>query len=415
MTDTEQGSNAPNGLLEMLPTDKLAEVAQTLLTTMTNKAVEAAIDQVEALTGRLTDVAENGGHGLGSALSGGDGTGSVTGTLTSGLSSLTSGVGNTVKGALGMDTDKDSDDDTDSDTDSSGGGSGGSGGAGGSGKFKFMNITEQMDVGVPLRTAYDQWTQFADFPSFMKKVETVEQESDEKINWKAQVFWSHRSWESTIVEQIPDTHIVWRSTGAKGYADGHVSFHELAPRLTRILLVLEYYPQGFFEKTGNLWRAVGRRTRLEFKHFCRHLQMDTILTADEDLEGWRGEIRDSEVVTTHEEALEQEQAEADGSDDQAEGQVDDDEADDEVEDEDQADDQDEDEEVVDEAEDQVEDDVEDELGDEADDQADDQADDEADDVASTTDSGTSGRRSRQRPGTGRSSRSSTRSRRPAPA
>ena len=311
MTESSKGSGSggSSSLLDMLPTDKLTEVAETLLKTMTGKAVDAAIDQIENLTGKLTDVAENGGQGLGSVLGSGsgDGSGSVTDTLKSGISTLTSGVGDKVKGALGMSTDSDS-------SNGSGGGSGDSGGGGGSGKFKFMNITESMDVGVPVRVAYDQWTQFADFPSFMKKVETVEQESDEKINWKAQVFWSHRSWESTISEQIPDTHIIWRSTGAKGYADGIVSFHELAPRLTRILLVLEYYPQGFFEKTGNLWRAVGRRTRLEFKHFGRNLMMDTILTPAEDLEGWRGEIRDSEVVKTHEEALEEEQADADEQD-----------------------------------------------------------------------------------------------------
>jgi hypothetical protein len=170
-----------------------------------------------------------------------------------------------------------------------------------------MNIFETQDVGVPLRVAYDQWTQFADFPSFMKKLETVNQESDEKSTWTAKVFWSRRSWETTIREQIPDSHIVWVSSGAKGRADGCVSFSELAPNLTRIVLILEYYPQGLFEKTGNLWRAVGRRARLEFKHFCRTVMMDTLLNRD-DLEGWRGEIRDSEVVKTHEEAMEEEQA-----------------------------------------------------------------------------------------------------------
>jgi uncharacterized membrane protein len=91
-------------------------------------------------------------------------------------------------------------------------------GRGGGGKkgLKFTNIVEQTDVGVPIRLAYDQWTQFKDFPSFMKKVESAEQEADEKINWKAQIWWSHRNWESTIVEQVPDDHIVWRSKGPKG-------------------------------------------------------------------------------------------------------------------------------------------------------------------------------------------------------
>jgi len=101
-------------------------------------------------------------------------------------------------------------------------------------KFNVINIVETMDVGVPLRLAYDQWTRFEDFPSFMKKVESVEQEAEEKLNWKAQVLWSHRTWESTILEQVPDKRIVWRSKGPKGWVDGAVTFHELEPELTRI-------------------------------------------------------------------------------------------------------------------------------------------------------------------------------------
>src|SRR5262249_6250496 len=80
--------------------------------------------------------------------------------------------------------------------------------------------------------------------------------------------------------------------------DGVVTFHELAPELTRILLVLEYHPKGLFERTGNLWRAQGRRARLELKHFARHAMTQSILRPDEG-EGWRGEIRDSKVVKDH--------------------------------------------------------------------------------------------------------------------
>jgi hypothetical protein len=97
---------------------------------------------------------------------------------------------------------------------------------------------------------------------------------------------------------------VWSSEGAKGTTHGCVSFHELTPDLTRIVLVVEYYPSGFFEKTGNLWRVQGRRLRLDFKNFQRYVTF-----ADEDVEGWRGEIRDGEVVRSHEEALEEEEAE----------------------------------------------------------------------------------------------------------
>src|SRR5690606_7380254 len=171
---------------------------------------------------------------------------------------------------------------------------------------KVTNIVEQFDVGIPRRVAYDQWTQFADYPTFTKKVESVEQESDEKLNWRAQIFLSHRSWESTIIEQVPDERIVWKSKGPKGYVDGAVTFHEITPTMTRVLLVAEYHPDGFFEKTANLWRAQGRRLRLDFKHIKRHMMTRTLLEQDQ-IQGWRGEIRDGEVVKTHEEALEEEQ------------------------------------------------------------------------------------------------------------
>ncbi|KAB2346168.1 hypothetical protein F8566_24515, partial [Actinomadura rudentiformis] len=79
-------------------------------------------------------------------------------------------------------------------------GGGGGGGAGGK-KIKSTNIVEEIDIGAPRRLVYDQWTQFQDFPTFMKKVISVEQPSEEKLNWKAKIFWSSRTWESTIIEQ----------------------------------------------------------------------------------------------------------------------------------------------------------------------------------------------------------------------
>jgi uncharacterized membrane protein len=178
----------------------------------------------------------------------------------------------------------------------------GKGGGGGGKKVKVTNIVEHIDIGAPRRLVYDQWTQFQDYPSFMKKVINVEQADETKLNWKAKIFWSARTWESTIVEQVPDEHIVWRSKGPKGHVDGTVSFHELSPNLTRVLVVLEYHPQGFMERTGNIWRAQGRRARLELKHFRRYVMTQSLTRADE-IEGWRGEIRDGEVVRTHEDAI----------------------------------------------------------------------------------------------------------------
>jgi Polyketide cyclase / dehydrase and lipid transport len=386
--DADAGSDEGSGsLTDMLPVDRLKQAAQSLLKAATDKAVSTALDQVEGLTNKLTDVAENPSVGLQSALGAGSsmlgGGSGVGGALKGGLSA----VKDKVTGALGM-----GGDDDDAEGDGSGGGGGSSGS--GRGKFKFMNIFEVQDVGVPLRVAYDQWTQMADFPSFMKKVETVNQESDEKLTWTAKVFWSRRSWQTTIREQVPDSHILWVSSGAKGHADGIVTFSELAPNLTRIVLIMEYYPQGFMEKTGNLWRAVGRRARLEFKHFCRHVMMDTLINREE-LEGWRGEIRDSEVVKTHEEALEEEQRAAEEDSDAED--LDEDELADEDADGDEPE-VDEDEDLVaedddldeDEADDDLEDEYEDEDedADDLEDEADEDLEDEAEDDLADTDEGT---------------------------
>ncbi|MEU5624767.1 SRPBCC family protein [Streptomyces tendae] len=187
-----------------------------------------------------------------------------------------------------------------------GGSEGGGGSKSGGGSVKATHIMETVDIGVPLRTVYDQWTQLQDFSGFTKGVQSVSPHDEVTSDWTAKIAFSSRSWKATVQEQIPDQRITWTSEGAKGSANGVVTFHELAPRLTRVVVVVEYYPAGFFEKTANLWRAQGRRLRLDLKHFARHV---TLLDGEE-VEGWRGEIRDGEVVKSHEDALDEENAAA---------------------------------------------------------------------------------------------------------
>lgn len=290
-------------------TDQLKTSLQHLVGAVAQKGVKSLADTVTSTVGHLDEFTANGGSGgFATAVSGlaqGDSPAKVA--LKAGMSGLTNKIkekGSDLKNAL----------------------TGGKGKGKGK-KDKITNIVEQIDIGAPIGLVYDQWTQFADFPRFMKKLEQVEQIADEKLRWKAQVFWSHRSWESTILEQVPDEHIVWRSKGDKGYLDGAITFHELAPNLTRVLVAIEYHPQGFFEKTGNIWRAQGRRIRLELKHFRRHVMLQTLLHPD-DVEGWLGEIHDSKVVPPDE----REDAESDerGDDTEEEQPTDTDDTDDEA-------------------------------------------------------------------------------------
>ncbi|MCG5436005.1 SRPBCC family protein [Micromonospora foliorum] len=262
---------------------QLADEVRNLAGAIGERAMSVVTERITGATGRLSEYArQGGGPGLIAAATGAqklaEGGSPVKAMLHAGVA----GGKEKVMSALGR-----------------------TGGGKGSGKKKVTNIVETIEVGVPVRAAYNQWTQFGDFPSFMKKVEQAENDSDEKMTWKAQVFWSHRTWESTVVRQVPDKLIHWRSKGEKGSVDGTVSFHEVTPDLTRILVVLEYHPQGLFEHTGNLWRAQGRRVRLELKHFVRHVMTEAVLDPDQ-VEGWRGEIRDSQVVKDHETGLREE-------------------------------------------------------------------------------------------------------------
>ncbi|WP_214317821.1 SRPBCC family protein [Nonomuraea sediminis] len=267
--------------METLP-NPLTPALQGLAQALTERALSAVTGKVEATIERLTTFNEGGGSSFIGALTG---LGSSDGGKSAGTA-LLSGAKEAIKSKVGGAK------------------------SGKSGKLKVTNIVETIDIGAPVRVVYNQWTQFEDFSNFMKKIENVEQESDEEINWKAQIFLSHRGWEAQIIEQVPDKRIIWRSKGQKGHVDGAVTFHALTPDLTRVVLVLEYYPQGMFERMGNLWRAQGRRVRLELKHFHRHVMTRTMLNPDEmEGSGWRGVIHEGEVVKDHETALREEQEE----------------------------------------------------------------------------------------------------------
>jgi uncharacterized membrane protein len=258
-----------------------------------SKVGSQAEKHMGSLTERLTDLSSGGGGGDAKKAAGAKAGEKIAGgesPVKAALSAGATGIKEKVSGMFG------------------GGKSGGKNGK----KLKVTNIIEEIDIGAPIDVVYNQWTQFQDFSGFMKKVENVDQKEDTEVTFKAQVLWSHREWKAQIVDQVPNERIVWKSSGQKGKVDGAVTFHELAPDLTRVLVVLEYHPQGLFERTGNMWRAQGRRVRLELKHFRRHVMTDSLLHPD-DIEGWRGEIHDGDVQVSDEDARRREQ-DSDSSD-----------------------------------------------------------------------------------------------------
>lgn len=376
-----EAKKSSGSVLEKLGLDDLKDAAGDYGMSLVNNGIGKVSEGIEGLTDRLTDYADGkspsikgkaAGEGLKAKLKGkSPALASVGGAL--------SGVKDKIKDTV------------------SAGAEAITGGGKGSRQQKLVNLVEWVDVGVPVRVAYNQWTEFEEWSDFMKKVHNVDSELDDaKVEFKGQVFLSHRTWESTIKEMVPDERIVWKSKGQKGHLDGSVTFHEVAPRLTRICVVVEYYPQGFFEKTAQIWRAVGRRVRVELKRYVRHVMTSTILNPD-DVEGWRGEIRDGEVVRTHDEVVDEEAQQTsedeyddEGADDEdRDGEDRDDQYDDGEDDEyeeEPAEDEYDDEEAEDEYDDEAPEDEEDEDDEAQDDEDDEEDEDDRDDGTDDRDS-----------------------------
>ncbi|MEV6550556.1 SRPBCC family protein [Streptomyces sp. NPDC051597] len=279
---SENGKKEGTGLIDSAVTDRLKSELQSLALAQVERALVGIGRKLGESTVKLNDIAEGRSPGFAElALKGGrkltEGKGPMRAALELGADHLKENVTDAFKNL------------------------GGKRGKSGGGR-KPTVIMESVDVGVPVRDAYDQWTQYQEFSHFAKGVRSAESADDTTSDWKLKVFWSTRSWKAHTTEQIPDARIAWTSEGAKGTTKGVVTFHPLGASLTRVLLVIEYYPKGLFEKTGNIWRAQGRRARLDLKNFARHIAL-----RGEAPEGWRGEIRDGEVVLSHEDALEREE------------------------------------------------------------------------------------------------------------
>ena len=148
----------------------------------------------------------------------------------------------------------------------------------------MATIEESIDVDVPVRTAYNQWTQFEEFPRFMNGVQEVRQLDDRRLHWRAEVGGVDKEWQAEITEQVPDQRIAWHSISGARNA-GVVTFHHLSDTKTRVMLQLDYDPEGVVENVGDAVGAVGMRVRgdlARFKEFIEARQRET--------GAWRGTI-----------------------------------------------------------------------------------------------------------------------------
>jgi len=127
-------------------------------------------------------------------------------------------------------------------------------------------IEESVEVEVPVSTAYDQWTQFEEFPSFMDGVEKVKQLDDTHLHWVASIGGHQEEWDAEITEQIPDERIAWKATSGKGNA-GVVTFHRLDDQRSKIMLQLDWESEGMVEALGAMVGQDDRKVKSDLERF----------------------------------------------------------------------------------------------------------------------------------------------------
>jgi len=146
-------------------------------------------------------------------------------------------------------------------------------------------ITETIEVDVPVSTAYNQWTQFEEFPKFMDGVNEVRQLDDTRLHWDASVAGKRAEWDAKIVEQEPDTRIVWESIDGK-QTRGTVAFDKLGESRTNVRLTMSYTPEGIAEKAGSAIGLDRRRIKGDLGRFKELIESRGVETG-----AWRGEIQ----------------------------------------------------------------------------------------------------------------------------
>ncbi len=149
----------------------------------------------------------------------------------------------------------------------------------------MSTIEQSIDVEVPVQTAYNQWTQFEEFPRFMEGVEEVRQLSDERLHWKTKVAGRTKEWDAQITEQRPDERVAWRSVEGAANA-GVVTFHRLDDAQTRVMLQMDIEPEGLAERAGDALGLAERRVKGDLERFKEMIEARGVETG-----AWRGEVR----------------------------------------------------------------------------------------------------------------------------
>ena len=149
----------------------------------------------------------------------------------------------------------------------------------------MSTIEQSIDVEVPVQTAYNQWTQFEEFPKFMEGVEEIRQLDDRHVHWVVELGGTRHEWDAEITEQRPDERVAWRNIDGKDNA-GVVTFHKLDDRRSRVMVQIDFVPEGIKEKLGDALGAPDRRVKGDLERFKELIES----RRGEETGAWRGEV-----------------------------------------------------------------------------------------------------------------------------
>jgi uncharacterized membrane protein len=148
----------------------------------------------------------------------------------------------------------------------------------------MSSIEQSIELEVPVQTAYNQWTQFEEFPAFMEGVEQVRQMDERRLRWVAEFGGTRHEWDAEITEQLPDERVAWRNIDGKDNA-GVVTFHRIDDERSRVMVQMDWVPKGIKEKLGDALGISDRRVKGDLERF-----KDLIESRGRESGAWRGDI-----------------------------------------------------------------------------------------------------------------------------